>query len=297
MQNNIIRDLLFKPNSEMMTMAKYIHEISLKFLPGVFIINLVVEYFRGWRFLEVVKQTFISLIAMYSFLEIHQTGVRLALEGSSHMMNKYSRNNHFVQKWSESSRTFKSNAQKSNLWEIFKYKVKTVTSDILAFGLWSLCLFFFLLLKQLYSFVYHFTYALAPLCAVLSIFPLTRNSFYGTLKSSLWCMLMPFMVAMMICIVGNGIEFKSCRDEYLVSNLEGLIQLTVSIVLILWTTVITQKIIDGTGLSAVASNLGQMASMAAILKPNRLGMETGGTMIRQGSVAMKRNLRRKLNEI
>lgn len=277
MKANVIQDLLFLPNSEITYIARYIHDISLKFISAVFIINLVIEYFREWKFHLVLRQTLIALIAIYSFTTIHQKGVEYSFEGSSQLINKYSKNNHFIKNWTAATNTFGRNykEKKEGVWEKLVHKVKTITSDIVAFGIWSICVFFFMLLKQLYSFVYHFTLAFAPLCAVLSIFPISRNSLAGAIKSSMWCMLVPFLVATMLIVVGNAIEFRSGNEEYLVSNLEGLIQLGVSIVLILWTMVLAQKIIDGTGMSNVAAQIGQMATMAAMMKPHNFGMNKG----------------------
>ena len=123
----------------------------------------------------------------------------------------------------------------------------------------------FFLLTQLYSLTYHLTIAMIGLCAVLSIFPITSGSLKGAVKSSLWCVLMPFVVAIILCLIGDSDAFFKTYSGGIVQNLESLIQLLIMTIILLLSPMITSKVMSDSGVSHVAESLGQMAGMATLI--------------------------------
>jgi hypothetical protein len=123
----------------------------------------------------------------------------------------------------------------------------------------------FFLLTQLYSLTYHLTIAMIGLCAVLSVLPITSRSLVGAVKSSLWCILMPFVVAIILCLIGDSDAFFKTYSGGIVQNLESLIQLFIMTIILLLAPMITSKIMSESGVSHVAESLGQMAAMTTLI--------------------------------
>jgi len=103
------------------------------------------------------------------------------------------------------------------------------------------------------------------LCAILSVLPITSKSLTGAIKTSLWCILMPFVVAIVLALIGDSDAFFKTYSGGIVQNLESLIQLLVMTIILLLTPLITSKIMTDTGVTSVAENVGQMAAMSTMI--------------------------------
>jgi hypothetical protein len=266
---SVLEELLFQKSSSMLSIVDYVKSTSLKFLPGFFCLSLAIEYFRDWNFLQVLKQLVVVLIALMAFKSIHIDVVDHSFEAAQNILDHFDGQNEFLKRWKNEAAHRESSDESFDLTNL---NIKNLTSDVLSNLVWIICLFFFILLKQLYSFVYYLTLIFFPICALLSLLPITRGALAGAIKSSMWCMLMPFILAIAIVLLGQSLNWPTQESNYLVSNLEGILRLCVCLFLVLLSTLLAQKIIDGTGVSSFASSIGQMATMTAMLKSNQFGL-------------------------
>jgi hypothetical protein len=73
------------------------------------------------------------------------------------------------------------------------------------------------------------------------------------------------VVAIVLCLVGDSDAFFKTYTGGIVQNLESLIQLLIMTIILLLTPMITTKIMNDSGVSGMAENLGQMAGMATLI--------------------------------
>jgi hypothetical protein len=76
---------------------------------------------------------------------------------------------------------------------------------------------------------------------------------------------MPFVVAIILCLIGDSDAFFKTYSGGIVQNLESLIQLLIMTIILLLSPMITTKIMSESGVSHVADSLGQMAGMATLI--------------------------------
>lgn len=262
--SSMLKDLLLVTNPNVLGLSNYLNQSALLFLLPAFYIGMIVEYFTNFDFKSVAKRSVIAFLAIKLLVPIHIEAVDTSLKVSSELLGRYSPQNKFVMAY-QNARGESIDGAKIGVWSRLTSIVKMVVDDPIVTIIFLSSYVAFFLLTQLYSLTYHLAIALFGLCAVLSILPITSKSLTGAMKTSLWCILMPFVVAIVLALIGDSDAFFKTYSGGIVQNLESLIQLLVMTIILLMTPLITSKIMSDSGVSSVAENLGQMAAMSTMI--------------------------------
>lgn len=266
--SSMLKDLLLITNPKVLGLSNYLNQSALLFLLPAFYIGMIVEYFTNFDFKSVAKRSVIAFLAIKLLVPIHIEAVDTSLKVSSELLGRYSPQNKFLMAYQNAKGEPVSRVDsgvKPGVWSKLTSIVKMVVDDPIVMIIFLLSYVAFFLLTQLYSLTYHLAIALFGLCAVLSILPITSKSLTGAVKTSLWCIIMPFVVAIVLALIGDSDAFFKTYSGGIVQNLESLIQLLVMTIILLMTPMITSKIMNESGVSGVAENLGQMAAMSAMI--------------------------------
>lgn len=262
--SSMLKDLLLNTNPNVLGLSNYLNQSALLFLLPAFYIGMIVEYFTNFDFKNVAKRSVIAFLAIKLLVPIHIEAVDTSLKVSSELLGRYSPQNKFVIAY-QNARGESIDGVKIGVWSRLTSIVKMVVDDPIVTIIFLSSYVAFFLLTQLYSLTYHLAIALFGLCAVLSILPITSKSLTGAMKTSLWCIIMPFVVAIVLALIGDSDAFFKTYSGGIVQNLESLIQLLVMTIILLMTPMITSKIMSDSGVSSVAENIGQMAAMSAMI--------------------------------
>ena len=254
---NVLREMLlieedsvFKLYEEMVQIAKYL-------VMPAFMVGIILEYFGEMNFGDVLKKLLIVMVVLTSFYTIHTKAVDISLELASNTLKQVSPNNFFVKKWYHS----KIATTKAKGWGSFKDIVIPNLNDLLATAYYLMAKVFTWLLKLIYSAVYHLTYVFSGISALLYFFGWTKNSLKGTIQSSLWCIIMPFVVISILALVGNSISGSAGRGELAMGSIDTILWLFGITLLLLLTPVITLGMVRGDGISSAGAQMGsQMVS-------------------------------------
>lgn len=254
-----LKELLLISNTNVMGLAEYLNKTALLFVLPCFYLGLLFEFFSNWRFQDVAKRSLIAFLAIKLMTPLHVQFVDMGLKVSSQLLKEYSPRNKFLTAYRDVKMD-----KKTSMWKKLSSIVEIISDPIVMIIFLASYIAFFLL-TQLYSLTYHLTIAFIGLCALLSIFPMTSRSLTGAIKTSLWCILMPFIVAIVLCLIGDSDAFLKTYSGGIVNNLESLIQLLIMTILLLMTPMITNKLMSEAGISQVAENIGQMAAMTTMM--------------------------------
>ncbi len=262
--SSMLKDLLLITNPKVLGLSEYLNQAALLFVMPAFYIGIIVEYFTNFDFKSVVKRSVIAFLAIKLLVPIHVAAVDTSLKVSSELLSKYSSQNKFLMAY-QNAKSEPAAGAKSGVWSKLTSIVKMVVDDPIVMIIFILSYVAFFLLTQLYSLIYHLTIAMCGLCAVLSILPITSRSLNGAVKTSLWCIIMPFVVTIVLALIGDSDAFFKTYSGGIVQNLESLIQLLVMTIILLLTPLITSKVMSESGMSGIAENIGQMAAMTTMI--------------------------------
>lgn len=263
MSTSLLKDLLLITNPKVIGLCTFLNKSALSFILPVFYIGIAFEFFNKMDFEGVAKRAFIAFFAISLLTNIHIEAVSTSLDVSSDLIKKYSPQNKFLTAYVTAKGEV--SESKKGVWVKLTSIVKMLVEDPIVMIIFLLSYVSFFLLTQLYSLTYHLTMAMIGLCAVLSIFPMTSGSLKGAVKSMFWCTLMPFVVAIILCLIGDSDAFFKTYSGGIVQNLESLIQLLIMTIILLLSPMITSKLMSDSGISHVAESLGQMAGMATLI--------------------------------
>lgn len=249
---NVIKEMLlieeasvFKLYEEMIQIAKYL-------VMPAFMLGIVLEFLGDMNFGEVVKKLLIVMVVLSSFYVIHTKAVDISLELAGKTLKSVSPNNFFVKKWYHK----KVSTQKKQGWGFFKDIAIPNLNDLLATAYYLMAKLFTWLLKLIYSAVYHLTYVFSGITALLYFFGWTKSSLKGTIQSTLWCMVMPFVVVSILVLVGNSVSSITQKGDLALANIDTILWLFGITLLLLLSPVITLGMVRGDGISSAGSQLG-----------------------------------------
>lgn len=262
--SSLLKDLLFISNPKVLGLSNYLNQTALIFVLPAFYIGIISECFNNFDFNGVSKRAVIAFLAIKLLTPIHVEAVDQSLKVSSELLKRYSPQNKFLTAYQQ-AKSENVEVGKKGVWGKLTSIVKMLVDDPIVMIIFLLSYIAFFLLTQLYSLTYHLTIAMIGLCAVLSILPITTGSLKGAVKSSLWCILMPFVVAIILCLIGDSDAFFKTYSGGIVQNLESLIQLLIMTIILLLAPMITSKLMSDSGVSQMAESLGQMAAMSTLI--------------------------------
>ncbi|MEA9358451.1 hypothetical protein SHI21_19600 [Bacteriovorax sp. PP10] len=234
------------------------------FVLPAFVIALAWEYFNEFKFFEVVKKLVLVLVFISAFYSIHKEGVELSLKYSDELLREISPRNVFLRKWSEVK--IKPNEEKTSQktgWNVVESFIIPNLNDLIGTALFLMSKLSIWILKLIYSTVYHLTYIFAPLTAVLYFFPISRGSINGSILSSFWCMLLPFVLVAILALVGNSMQASANQGDFIFSSMDQILWLFGVTLLIASTPIITFGLLKGGGVAMSGSAVGALMTNSA----------------------------------
>ena len=236
-------------------------------------------------FEKVLKKLLISSFFLMFFTNIHINVSKEALSFSSSLIKDHAPNHFILKKWYQTK--IRSEKRTNNgFLDLLKIKVSDITifDDLIAHAMFVLSHIFLFFLKLIYSTVFHLTYILAPIGALLFLFDITEGSLRGFITSSIWCTFMPLVLVCILLIVGDTFNSKDST----ISHIDSLIWLFGITFLLVLTPVITLGIISSSGISSYSSLFGSkmlsqsLASYALIKTMSHKGHHLGRRAIFKG---------------
>ena len=261
MNTTFIKDILLIEEPSAVRFYKEIMAICGYFLAPFFTLALVLEYFGAMDFGGVVKRLLIIVLVMNSFFYIHATASDTSLEFASYTLKKASPRNLFMKKWYER----KVRTKLPSGWDYFWIgNSKETINDLFGTALFLLSKILFIVLKLIYSTVYHLNYAFSGYTALCYFFKWTEGALRGTFLSLVWCVLQPFVLVGVLCIVGNSFDESALRGEVAGSGVDHMAWLFGVSLLIVATPIITYNLITGAGVQGAGSKLSELVLGAGL---------------------------------
>ncbi len=271
MNTGVIKSMLLLDEPNISALRIGIENYSKVFLSVAFIGALTWEFLTDMKFIKVVKNLVLSLVFMGCFYQFHTSAVDLSFKASEELLREVSPRNIFLRKWSEVKVKTTENAKGSF---IDKIAIPNL-NDLLGTALFLMSKVCILILKLIYTTVYYFTFIFAPVTAVLSFIPTSKNSMAGTITSSLWCILLPFVLVVFLALVGNSVQMPAENGQLAVSSMDQLIWIFGITLLMLLAPSFTYSLIKGSVAStadAVGVKMTEVGAKALISIPVGYGL-------------------------
>lgn len=271
MNTGVMRSMLLLDVPNISTLRIGVESYSKVFLSVAFVSALGWELATEMKFMGVVKNLVLALVFMGFFYQFHTKAVEVSFKASEELLREVSPRNIFLKKWNEVKVKNLDNSSGSFIDKI----VVPNLNDLLGTALFLLSKVCILILKLIYTTVYYFTFIFAPVTAVLSFIPTSKGSMAGTITSSLWCILLPFVLAVFLALVGNTVQFPSENGQLAVSSMDHLIWIFGITLLMLLTPSFTYSLIKGSVAStadAVGVKMTGVGAKALVSLPILYGM-------------------------
>ena len=194
------------------------------------------------------------------------------------LLKKFSPNNLFVKKWNEG----KIKTKEKSGWGYLESIAIPNLNDLLATTFFVLAKVFTWLLKLIFSSVYHLTYIFSGITALLYFFNWTERSLVGAVQSSLWCILMPFVVVAILSLVGNSIDSRTIKGDLAIADIETILWLFGVTLILMISPLITWSMVKGEGIASAGTKFGAIATSAGMKT-----IYTAPTLINKNSIARK----------
>lgn len=253
--NNIIRDMLLIEEGSVFRLYKEMIQIAGLFIGPLFIISIIIELFGNFDFGGVFKRLIIVILILSSFYEIHSKAVDLSLDTATSTLRKISPRNLFVKKWYEG----KLKTKEKKGWGYLESIAIPNLNDLLATAFFLLAKVFTWLLKLIYSSVYHLTYVFSGITGLLYFFGWTNKSLVGTIQSSLWCIILPFVIVAILAMVGNSINIRAINGDLAIADIETILWLFGVTLILLLSPMITWSMVRGEGIAGAGAKMGAIS--------------------------------------
>lgn len=254
----MIKEMLLIENFEVLKLSKEFMDISKMFIFPFFLISVGSQFFGNLNFYEVLKKTLIIFLFLGSFTIFHKKAVEISFITSEKILKSVSPNNFFLKP--VFTRKVRHSAKNKKLTFLDQYLIPDL-NDLFATGLYILSKLFLIIIKLIFSTVYHFTYLFSGFCAILYFFSITEASLIGCIKSSIWCILYPFVLITLFALVSNTITTATANNE--IMDLNSLIWVFGVTLLIFVSPMITMNLLRGEGVSNAGSELSKLTLKVA----------------------------------
>lgn len=275
-----LSDLILLDSPKLMGMANDLTDISWKLIPAVFLIAAIGKYFTDLSWNHLLKKLFISCILLSFYTSFHMEASKESINLAEETILLNSRVDldlfNLSSKEKRAVKKVKENISKKDkgLFEtikaipdsLFSFGASLAKVDSIGLGyiLPVLVNLFswisFLVVKLVYSGVYHLTYIFVGLVALIYLFDFGNKAIIGMLISTVWCMVFPFVLCTSIFFLGTTIGEVQSGDL-------GLMNLAISIVsasFVIFAPLITLKLITGVGIVEGIAQWGVQVGTGAI---------------------------------
>ena len=274
LKGSVFYDLLLFDIPGIGILAKDIVQSGKTFLGAVFMVGAIWEFFTTGRYTELVLRTVLCLLVFASHEPFLKKSIGASFALSEQFLKKNSPQNRLIvglKKATEiTKKEIKEKARRHGKdrpawWDRLLVMAKVAWSDAITVVIWLLVYCVFLMLKILYTTMFHLLYVFLPVQALLCLFPPTQSSLQGAFRTYLRLVMTPPVIAVILVIFDGSMDYVTDIANYTVSeNLRGLVQLLMSGILLLLSPVFASAILDGRGTTAVGSKVAHIAALGAM---------------------------------
>ena len=273
LSGNFFYHMLFFEGPEAINIARYILQYSKLFVVAIFTLSAIWEFFTQNNYKGVIVRTLFCLIIFASYEKFLIESVKTSFIVSEKILKTVSKDNSIITSYNKAQRIAKEKAWGKKLgkgltpknisfFDVIGVMVKVAWHDIIAVFIWILIAVIFILLKTMYSTSFYLLYVFLPIQALLSIFSPLAISLKGALRTYLSLVATPLVVAVIIAIMDNNIEYVTdTTSQYTFSdNIEGLVRLLIIGIVLFFAPSLAASILDGRGNVMVGSRVTQVVS-------------------------------------
>ncbi|MBL6988687.1 MAG: hypothetical protein ISR65_02880 [Bacteriovoracaceae bacterium] len=276
---NLLRETLLIEVPVIAIAAKELSKYALYLVTPIFIWSIITDFLTDMQFFDTTKRMIFSLLMLSFYLQFHVAAVNSSFDLAEEFLSspRYSKN--IFMKLSRLENKHKRvNGKKNGGWfsKIERWVIKEakfLQNDFVSGILWAIVRLCLLFLRFIYSGVYHFSYAFVGIISLIHIFSFGKKAVGAAMRSTIWCILMPWIVSVSLIFLGaiyDGFNRSSGK------SIDELLLMVAIGVFLLFTPVISQKIIDGSGIASMGEALGKMGTQALLF---------GGTTVFAGKLA------------
>lgn len=304
--NTLESILLFKEPS-ILKIGQALETISSEWRIVAFQASILVEFLGKWNFADVIKRLIISLLFIGSFETIHIKATDFSLSSASQLIKTFQPDNMFLKDTHAKKAITKK--EKSNWIPGFIEDQLPDWNNMIATVLYVCARIFMFGIKLIYSTVYYFTSIFSSFAAILFLFGWTQGALKGTVLTSVWCLILPYFIAVAMILTGGAMHQQAMSGETI--DLDKALWLFGITLLIISMPIAAYKFISGEGIqsfgagvaSLMMTSVPKLAMMGALLKKGsiapRAAIGGGGGILRNlftepsGSDLMKREMSEK----
>lgn len=278
--NTHIKDLLLIENMGIGELIETYREFFLAMIPGVFVIAAIVEYFDRLEPLSLMRRVLIAILILSSITHIYEKSIMASMDAANTIVENQKFKNVLLMDffdysfYSPSDPSIfdfsKDEGALSGALSFLKYHLFSKrVNDLFTLGIYFFNSFCFIILKIVYSLVYYLGYALIGIPCLIYIFPTMGNVLRGAILSYIWCLAMPHVLAIIISIIGVVINNGYQSGNIIGSSLWGTALLCAFSLCVVFSTLITVMILNGSGVAQTGGILAAMGANIAVSIPKR----------------------------
>ena len=277
--NNFLQDLLLLKTANIEQVFQIVKSISFPLLSICFVLGAVYENLGDQNFLGLFKRIIFALFLISFGSSFLKSTVDLSFDISARILTSVQNTNPVVQlidrarkisqgkKQVDKSTGFidKSKNAAKGLWESQAFVSKILLDD----GISSLVFIFsyaaLMLLGQLFTIVYNFTYVSIPLLAALIVFPPTYSVANSISRTIAWVFLMPICTMITILLLSSSFSFpQDGTNVFYFTSLENLINFCIMALMLLFVPTIVSGFLSGSGVLTAAETFTKATTTAAL---------------------------------
>lgn len=301
--NTHIKDLLLIENLGIGELIETYREFFLAMIPGFFVIAAIVEYFDRLEPLSLMRRVLIAILILTSITHIYEKSIMASIDAANTIVESQKFKNVLLMDFFDYSfytpsdpsisDFSKDEGALSGALSFLKYHLFSKRiNDLFTLGIYFFNSFCFIILKIVYSLVYYLGYALIGIPCLIYIFPTMGNVLRGAILSYLWCLAMPHVLAIIISIIGVVINNGYQSGNIIGSSLWGTALLCAFSLCVVFSTLITVMILNGSGVAQAGGILAAMGANIAVSIPKHsvnslAAVVTGGPLGAKTMAAVK----------
>ncbi len=249
----MMKSILLVTDPSLQALYEQYLKISYYFILPCFLVTMIVKYFTDSDFIDVLKKLLIILLVFGFYKKFHVSFIEVSLDTSERILKQVSSKNIFLKFHQKlGGQTTKKNKDKG-LFDRFKMPS---FNDLLATLFFLLMKIMSFLVRIIYSLVYHLSYLFAPVVSLIYLIGLNKSGVESLIRSTLWCMVMPFVIISLLAIIGNTFDLANMNNQ--VPEIEKILWLFSISLLMLLTPLISLNIVKGVEIAHYGSEMGKL---------------------------------------
>lgn len=262
LSGNTFYELLFMDSPGIVVVATNIANVSKLYVGVFFLIGVIYEFFKGNRYSDLVIRTIFASFLFAVFNPFLIKSVETSFIYSEQIFRSSAKDNRLLigmkQAGALAEREIKKigngNKGKITLWQKLSIMAKVIVNDPISIVIWILIYIAFLFLKIVYSIMFYLLYVFLPVQALFFIPAPTSAGLQGAFRTYLTLVTTPLVLTVILILVGGSANFIG-TGHTLTENLEGLVQLLVSSILLLMAPFFASTLFGSNGFQSAATRI------------------------------------------